>query len=136
MTTGDWAFALVAVVAVIAAAICAVAWKVAYDDGRADGILHERNTRNERKIRQRNEEQDFGEWLRQLAEDDGYRLASTGELVILTGTNGMDGGPFTRPPRTALVSDTGAFRALTESTDAYLTRMAAEEQAYREGLSA
>jgi len=131
MTVEGWAFTLVLIVVAVAAVVCAVAWKVAFTDGREAGILHERNMRNTDILRKRREAreqhvtQEIDEWDRwaaQLREDDGERLADTGELRLARA----------RHPSARGASDTGAFRALT---DDWITNMAAEEAAYREGLA-
>ena len=131
MTVEGWAFTLVAAVVLIAAVVCAVAWKVAFTDGREAGILHERNMRNTDILRKRREAreqhvtQEIDEWDRwaaQLREDDGERLADTGELRLARA----------RHPSARSASDTGAMAVVT---DEYIERMRAEEAAYREGLA-
>jgi hypothetical protein len=133
MSIEDWAFGLVALTVIVCAVVCAVAWKVSYGDGWEAGSLHERNLLNTRRLRERREarraeEDSFGQWLKQLGEDDGERLADTGELRIISGVPGQPGNRAS--------TDTGSFRAaLAEETDAYLARMSAQEAAYREGLA-
>lgn len=130
MNTADWAFILVLAVVTVAAAVCGIAWKVAYNDGREAGALNERNTRNEGRLSGRvnratgeiwgTEPDQFDDWLKNLT-GDGERLASTGELRQLTAYHPAGG-------RTV----TGAFRAIT---DQYIEQMQAEEDHYREGLA-
>lgn len=150
MSIEDWAFGLVALTVIICAVVCAIAWKVSYGDGWEAGSLHERNLLNTRRIRERREareaeEDSFGQWLKQLGEDDGERLADTGELMMF-GYH-YDSGPpeaITDGPvrsRTACrailsAPDTGSFRAaVATETDSFIAQMSAEEAAYREGLS-
>jgi hypothetical protein len=133
MTTGDWAFILIIIVTGIAAIVCGVAWKVAFEDGREAGALHERNTGNESRLRQGRtsratgelwgpEPDKFDDWLRDLS-GDNERLARTGELRQLNEY---------RPADTA----TGSFRTLLAAqTDAFITQMQAEEGAYRKDLA-
>lgn len=135
-------FTLVLAVVVIAAVVCGIAWKVAYEDGWEARGLHDQNTRSERRLaRQRQEEADFDAWIAQLKEPGAAefeRLAATNELVTLyeyDPRTGTVGGLMTHTAQICASTDTGAFRALTQSTDAYLARMAAEEEAYRRGIS-
>lgn len=134
MTLGDWAFVLIVVVVAVCAVVCGIAWKVAYDDGWDDGRRAEKNRLNMWRIRERREAREtrqldeWDQWAAQLREDDGERLAETGELARLE---------VPRAPRTSLIgADTGTFRAIVAAdTDAYISRMHAEEEAYREDLA-
>ena len=131
MTVEGWAFTLVLIIVAVAAVVCAVAWKVAFTDGREAGILHERNMRNTDILRKRREAREqhvtreideWDRWAAQLREDDGERLADTGELRLARA----------RHPSARGLSDTGAMAVVT---DEYIERMRAEEAAYREGLA-
>lgn len=125
MTPGDWAFALVVFLAALCTTVCWVVHHVGWKDGHEAGRLYERNRFNLRRLDHAHEEiwgpagevPDFDGWLDELAAAGAERLASTGELALLTGT------------------DTGAFRAITDGTDAFIAQMAAEEDAYRKGLA-
>jgi hypothetical protein len=133
MTMGDWAFILIIVIMAIAAIVCGIAWKVAFDDGHEAGALHERNTGNKDRISRGRTDRATGElwgtepdrfddWLRDLS-GDKERLARTGELRQLS--------EF-RPADTA----TGSFRTLLAAqTDAFIAQMQLEEGAYREDLT-
>jgi len=142
MTLGTWAFLLAGIVAIVAAIVCGIFWKVAYDDGHEAGQLHERNLRNTERIRrnrldaatdqfwQIDETADpFDNWLKQVVTDDGERLAGTGELRRLADDPGQPDNRL-RPVRT--LTDTGAMAALT---DDWIARMAAEEARYRKDLA-
>lgn len=134
MSTAEWAFLLVVVILVIAAAVCGVAWKVAFEDGHEAGALSERNLRNEGRLRQRRTDRAAGEiwgtdpdvggydeWLRSLT-GGNERLADTGELRQLEH----------KPAGTA----TGSFRTLLATkADAFILRIQAEEAAYRKGIA-
>jgi hypothetical protein len=135
MTPETWAFILLLAVVMIAAIVCAVFWKVAFQDGREAGILHERNMRNTDRIKRNRldaatdefraitESADpFDNWLKQVVTDSGERLAGTGELRTLT-------DDFGQPDN---LTTTGAFRALT---DDWIAQMTAEETAYRKKLA-
>ena len=139
MTFDDWAVAIILLVIAAMAAICWLLWKLAYDDGYQAGRQHEQNFRNIHRIRRNRleaataamwgAEPDWDAWAASLRPAPSERLASTGELrLALTEHVGPHGAA-------AVLSDTGSLRALTESTDAYLARMAADEAAYREGLT-
>jgi hypothetical protein len=134
MTTGDWAFALVTLLAVMCAAVCAVAWKVAYQDGWEARGLHDANLRNERRIEQNRERAaPLPPWP-----TAAERLADTGELAALYG------GEYPVPPprisadyphgepcREGCIESTGELRAVT---NLYIEDMEREEAAWREGL--
>jgi hypothetical protein len=134
-------FLCVIAVVAVCAIVCGIAWKVAFQDGREAGILHERNTRNEGRLREGRVERasreiwgrepdgfDLGQWAAGLSEDHGERLADTGELQAA-----RDYHPSVRGLGAS--TDTGAIRALVEGTSAYLRQMAEEEGAYRDGLA-
>jgi len=122
MTTGDWAFALIAVTVGIATVVCGIAWKVAFTDGHEAGRLYERNRRAMSRLDRAEEEiwgplpsagpDPFEAWLDEAA-GIRERLAGSGELR-------------------ALADSTGTMRAVT---DDYIAQMAAEEEAYRKGLA-
>jgi len=125
MTPADWQFAFIGLVALVAAVVCGIAWKVAYEDGWQARGLHDSNTRNLKKLSARDqaadrEADDFDRWIAQLSRPYDERLADTAEMILLTGPGGR------------AVTDTGSFRA---ATDSYITRMQAEEAAYRDGLA-
>jgi len=132
MSMGDWAFILIIAIMAIAAIVCGIAWKVAFEDGHEAGTLHERNMGNENRIRRDRtdratgelwgtEPDKFDDWLRDLS-GDNERLARTGELRQLNEY---------RPADTA----TGSFRTLLAAqTDAFITQMQLEEGTYREGI--
>jgi len=123
MTTGDWAFALVAVTVGIAAVVCGIAWKAAFADGREAERLDERNRRAMSRLDRAEEEiwgplpsagpDPFEAWLAEAA-GTRERLAGSGELRALA------------------ADSTGTMRAVT---DDYIAQMAAEEEAYRKGLA-
>jgi hypothetical protein len=146
MTTGDWAFILIIVILVIAAIVCAIAWKVAFEDGHEAGSLHERNMRNENRIRNRTDratgelwglqrdDDKFDDWLRGLTDAYDERLASTGELRMISEDPGQ---PRTDNRTTRAGTHTGSFRTLLAAqTDAFIAQMQLEEGAYREDLTA
>jgi len=121
MTLGDWAFALVMILAALCATVCWIVHHVGWKDGHEAGRLYERNRFNmnrldraERQIWEPRTEID-DEWIDQLNAAWEERLANTGELAILTGA-----------------TDTGAFRAVT---DDFIAEMAASEEEYRRGLT-
>jgi hypothetical protein len=137
MTPGDYMFVLVVLV-VILLACSAVCW-LAHKDGFEAGRLHEKNLAATARIRQNRLERateamwggepDWDTWAASLRPAPSERLASTGELHLALAEHVGPHGAA------AVLSDTGSLRALTESTDAYLIQMAADEAAYREGLT-
>jgi hypothetical protein len=154
MTTGDWAFILVLAVVVVAAVVCGIAWKVAFEDGREAGALHERNLRNERRLRNRTdratgelwgtEPDQFDDWLRNITTaGDSERLARTGELRELSGGRRATPGRTTpagqpRPgnPAARAGTHTGSFRTVVAAkADAFIRRIQVEEEAFRERLT-
>jgi hypothetical protein len=138
MTLGTWAFLLVGIVAIVAAITCGIFWKVAYDDGHEAGQLHERNLRSTRLLRERREARENREidewdtWAAQLRENDGERLADTGEMKQLTEEWPMMRTILDDPGQPDNLTTTGAFRALT---DDWIAQMTAEEARYRKDLA-
>jgi hypothetical protein len=164
-------FLIVLLAVIIAAA--GLGLKLGYSDGWEARGLHEQNKRNMRRLEEGRAERaaktvpaiDWDGWAASLRPAPSERLASTGELRVALGEHvgpqgaagiltSLPGGyrPVTPPPelytpfKLPSVSDTGSLRALTESTDAYLarraaeesdyfTRMAVDEADYREGLT-
>lgn len=135
----DWAFVTLVGVVLVASVVCGIAWKVAFEDGREAGMLHAKNLANHRTLAERRaersaartarlerEESDLDQWLESLHEPPELeRLARTGELRQL----------HQAVPADATV--TGEFRMLTASrVDAFIARLAAEEDAYRRELAA
>jgi hypothetical protein len=139
MTFDDWAVTIILLTIAVAVAIAVLAWKIAFDDGWEAGRLHEKNARNTARIRRNRleaatvamwgAEPDWDTWAASLRPAPSERLASTGELHLALAEHVGPHGAA------AVLSDTGALAALTESTDAYLARMAADEAAYRKGLT-
>jgi hypothetical protein len=135
MTTASWVLTLAAV-AVAGMAAAALAAVLSWRDGCAAGRIEEKNARNLGLIRARRaaadrEADDFTRWCASLREDDGERLADTGEMQQLAAEWPLIGEVLAGAPARS-ARDTGSFRA---ATDDYIGRMAAEEDAYRKGLS-
>ena len=134
MTPVDWQFAYLGLVALVAAVVCGIAWKVAYEDGWQARGLHDSNTRNLKKLSARDkaadrEADDFDRWIAQLSQPRDERLADTAEMLLLAGPGNGGGGSDWDDK---VITDTGSFRVVTDS---YITRMQAEEAAYRDGLA-
>jgi hypothetical protein len=128
--------ALLIIILVVIIGSGALGLKLGYSDGWEARGLHEQNQRNMRRLEEGRAERaartlpaiDWDGWAASL-NAPRERLASTGELRLALGEHIGPAGAA------AVLSDTGALKALTENTDAYLERMAAEESAYREGLT-
>lgn len=132
----DWMFAALLAVVFLCAIVCTVAWKVAYGDGWEARGLHERNLRSTGLLAGRAQQResafwgpvygadagpdDFDRWLQQLKkEDDGERLADTGEMRMLKDYHPAGGRHAADGP-----ADTGSFRAdLVARTDAFIAQI-------------
>jgi hypothetical protein len=119
--------ACIAVVAItlLCALACGICWRIAYADGWEAGRQHERNRRNERRIRANRAQ--FPAVPPQFRRQDApwFTTVIPSRLV-----QGGIGGPSTVPiahMRTA----TGSFRA---ATDEFVGQMQADEEAYRRQL--
>ena len=126
MTTGDWAFFLLTITVSACAVVCWIAWHVAYTDGYNDGRDYERGRRAERRIRDNR---------RQAAGARSVGVPPWYHIVEPRRTAAPPPGPAQW--HTMLLSDTGEFRALAAAgTDRYIGRMQAEEESYRQALTA
>jgi hypothetical protein len=122
MSYADWAFALVVTLASLCTVVCWVLHYVGFKDGHEAGRLYERNRVSLSRL-ERAENEIWGPlpgpdpcetWLAEITAPGTERLALSGELRRLE------------------IANTGAMAAVT---DEYIARMAAEEDAYRQGLA-
>ncbi len=113
------AFGCLVTLAAAAALVCRIGIRDAYERGQLD----ERIGRNSRQIREREEERAWDEWMAKMRD------------ASLTPPWDGETWEISPPPAPRAPTETGALRALEESTDAFIARVAAEEEAYRRALT-
>jgi len=144
MTTGDWAFALVSLTAVLCAVVCGIAWHVAYKEGHQDGRDYERMRNAEARIRAHREEarERLGgrpPWVIEQGPPSMPAVPAprSSDVQIEIPTDGtfasfldpMDPEPSRFP---GLIESTGELRAVT---DLWIGDMERAEQEYRERVA-
>lgn len=136
MTAGDWMFALLVTVAVVATLVCWLFAHFCYKDGWEAGRQYERNRASERRIRDRERlaaaPRRTEPWIMMTAPKHLDQRASLSPAAVPVPR-------LTASPRasTVLLTSTGEHRAvLAAGTDMYIDQMRAEEDAYRRELTA